>query len=135
MVSQFYIQLILICLVIFAKGQTADSCLEIVKEPETMAIYKKGSPDIIDFFKKNVSNCIDSCYKNESRMISNLEMFLTIDRNGKVVAAYVKSPILPTSCRKSIQQAFLRMDPWTAAQDKGQKVCSNVIFPIHIDWR
>lgn len=116
-------------------GQTSNFCDKIIKEPDSMATYKNGFKSILDFFSKNVSPLIDSCNKIDSRLISNLQMQLTIDASGKVIAAYVVRPSLPMSCKTPIQNGFLRMDNWKAARHNGVNVCSDIRIPIYIDWK
>lgn len=110
-------------------------CDKIIKEPDTVATYKNGFNDILDFFSKNIKPIIDSCYINDNRMVSNLHMYLVIDANGKVIIARVTRPDLPLSCRTPIQNGFLQMDTWTPARDKGLNVCSDMKIPIHINWK
>lgn len=116
-------------------GQTSNSCKEIIKVPDTVATYKNGFKDILDFFSKNIKSTIDSCHINDDRLISNLHMYLVIDANGKVVLARVTRPNLPLSCRTPIENGFLQMDAWTPARHKGLNVCTEVKIPIHILWK
>lgn len=116
-------------------GQSFANCSQIVHQPDSVAVYKNGMKDVLNFFSKNITPSIDSCYQNEGRLISNLQVQLTIDSTGKVIAAHVLRPDLPLACRTPIQQGFLLMDRWKPAVHKGVNVCSSIRFPIRINWK
>lgn len=135
MIRRLFITIVLLTSLNSLFGQSFDNCKQIVHQPDSVAIYKSGMKDVLDFFSKNVTPSIDSCYQNEGRLISNLQMQLTIDSTGQVIAAYVLRPDLPLACRNPIQQKFLLMDRWKPAVHKGVNVCSSVRFPVRINWK
>lgn len=129
------ISLILLCSG-FLKAQTHSTCDSIRFHPDTAASYKQGARDIMDFVTHQVYPVLQECYVKEGRLISKLNVQLTIDTTGKVIAAYVLRPDLPLSCRNPICEAFLKMDSWKPAKQKGLHVCSDVWIPIAcIKWQ
>lgn len=120
----------------FLRAQTNTACDSIHFHPDTVASYKKDAGDILDFVRQQLEPVLQECYVKEGRLISKLNMQLTIDNSGKVIAAYVIRPDLPLTCRNRIREAFLKMDPWKPAKQKGINVCSDVRVPIAcIKWQ
>jgi hypothetical protein len=111
-------------------------CDSIYESPDSMALYKIGIKDVLDFNTSKLMPIVVACRDNSGNQIYSLVVKLNINSQGKVIAANVIRPALPYNCREQIQNAYLKMENWKPAKHNGIRVCTTLNVPIScLKWQ
>lgn len=123
--------LLLLLALNYVIGQTSAPCDSLHSHPDTEAVFKGGSKDILDYVSVNIMPILNDCYKSDTKPLSYLKIHLTIDQNGKVTQAHLLNTEVPNFCRKQVQNQLIKMEGWTSAKHAGKPVCSVRFVPVN----
>jgi hypothetical protein len=123
-------------------GQAMDCCDTIYSNPVTAPTYKDGEAGLMKYIRNSLLTVYNDCYVLEGDVITRQAISLTIDCNGKVrEVEFVRTNLIGKTelselCRGRLKRELLKMNGWTAAQLRGQNICSKFLIPIScILWK
>lgn len=97
--------------------------------------YQDDEIDLLNYLSNMLLIVINECQKRDEELIDKLLIYLTINREGKVIDATFLNSNASEICQQNMKSQMLKMKNWKPAEINGKAVCSKYRLPINcLNW-